>query len=100
VARGAAHVLGIDASPAMVDLAAHAVQGPVEFRVHDLAAPLPWLEDGSFDAAVMALVIHHLDDGGADDGEILEFRGRSDLTGEAAWLARIARAYMGSPTTS
>jgi len=38
--------------------------------------------------------------GGADDGEILEFRGRSDLTAEAAWLARIARAYMGSPTTS
>jgi 2-polyprenyl-3-methyl-5-hydroxy-6-metoxy-1,4-benzoquinol methylase len=62
VSRGAAHVLGIDASPAMVDLATHDVAGPVEFRVHDLAEQLWWLDDGSFDVAVMALVIHHLDD--------------------------------------
>jgi hypothetical protein len=38
--------------------------------------------------------------GDADDGEILEFRGRSDLTSEATWLALIARAYMGSPTNT
>jgi ubiquinone/menaquinone biosynthesis C-methylase UbiE len=62
VAGGAALVLGLDASVAMVELATHGVRGPVEFRVHDLAEPLRWLEDGSFDAAVMALVIHHLDD--------------------------------------
>jgi len=37
--------------------------GPeVEVRVHDLADPLNWLPDGCFDVAVMALVLHHLDD--------------------------------------
>jgi hypothetical protein len=51
-------------------------------------------------AKAMGRMVPSDSSGGADDGEILEFRGRSDLTGEAAWLARIARAYMGSPTTS
>ena len=32
------------------------------FRVHDLQRPLTWIESGSFDVAVMALVIHHLDE--------------------------------------
>lgn len=62
VAGAARFVLGIDASHEMVRLAGETVQGPVEFRVHDMAEPLHWLEDGSFDVAVMALVIHHLDD--------------------------------------
>jgi len=62
VAGGAGYVLGVDASPEMIRLATETVQGPVEFRVHDLAEPLRWLDDRSFDAAVMALVIHHLDD--------------------------------------
>ena len=62
VARGAAFVQGIDISPEMICLAEEAVRGPVTFRVHDLAQPLDWLEAASFDAAVMALVIHHLDD--------------------------------------
>ncbi|MGH2688501.1 MAG: class I SAM-dependent methyltransferase [Actinomycetota bacterium] len=62
VARGAGFVHGIDVSPEMIRLATEAVQGPVEFRVHDLEKPFHWLADGSFDAAVMALVIHHLDD--------------------------------------
>ena len=62
VTRGAAFVQGIDISPEMIRLAEEAVRGPVAFRVHDLAQPLDWLEAASFDAAVMALVIHHLDD--------------------------------------
>ena len=62
VARGAAYVHGVDESPKMIRLATEGVRGPVEFRVHDLGEPLHWLEDGSFDAALMALVIHHLDD--------------------------------------
>lgn len=62
VAGGAASVLGVDASARMVDLATQNVAGSVEFRVHDLGEPLSWLDDGSFDVAVMALVIHHLDD--------------------------------------
>jgi len=62
VAHGASHVVGIDGSPEMIRLATEAVKGPVELRVHDLSEPFHWLEDCSFDAAVMALVIHHLDD--------------------------------------
>lgn len=62
VAGGAASVVGIDVSPEMVRLAARDASGPVGFRVHDLARPLDWLEDESFDAALMALVIHHIDD--------------------------------------
>ena len=62
VAAGARSVVGIDASPQMVRLATQEVRGPVEFRVHDLTQPFDWLEDGSFDAALMALVIHHVDD--------------------------------------
>jgi ubiquinone/menaquinone biosynthesis C-methylase UbiE len=62
VARGARFVLGIDASAEMVRLASEKVRGPVEFRRHDLAEPLDWLDDGTFDLAVMALVIHHVED--------------------------------------
>ncbi len=32
------------------------------FRAHDLARPLDWREDARFDAAILALVIHHIDD--------------------------------------
>jgi SAM-dependent methyltransferase len=55
-------VVGFDQSREMVALAAGRVGSPARFRVHDLAAPLSWLDDESFDVAVMALVIHHLDD--------------------------------------
>ena len=54
-------VVGIDKGPEMVRLAAARVPPPAEFRVHDLNRPIDWLEDESFDLAVMALVIHHLD---------------------------------------
>ena len=60
MARGA-DVVGFDASPEMVRLAERRV-GAATFRVHDLARPLDWLEDGAFDAALLALVIHHVDD--------------------------------------
>jgi ubiquinone/menaquinone biosynthesis C-methylase UbiE len=62
VARGARKVLGIDASAEMVRLASERVTGPVEFRTHDVSESLDWLDDGSFDLAIMALVIHHLED--------------------------------------
>jgi ubiquinone/menaquinone biosynthesis C-methylase UbiE len=61
VARGA-EVVAFDQSPTMVDLARKRLGPRVAVRVHDLAAPLDWIGDGSFDAALMALVIHHLDD--------------------------------------
>lgn len=61
VARGAV-VVGLDQSPRMVELARARVPTGAEFRVHDLSEPLDWLQGESFDLAVMALVIHHLDD--------------------------------------
>jgi SAM-dependent methyltransferase len=54
--------VGFDGSPEMVRLARQRAGERLDVRVHDLESPLDWLEDGSFDAALMALVIHHLDD--------------------------------------
>ncbi|MDG4780783.1 class I SAM-dependent methyltransferase [Micromonospora sp. WMMD961] len=62
VARGASRVVGVDASAAMVRLAAERVRGPVEFRQHDLNTPMSWATDGEFDVAVMPLVLPHVDD--------------------------------------
>lgn len=61
VARGAT-VTGMDASPEMVRLARRRLGDRATFRRHDLEQPLGWLADGSFDVAVMALVIDHLTD--------------------------------------
>lgn len=33
-----------------------------DLRVHDVRLPLDWLSEESIDRAVMALVLHHLDD--------------------------------------
>jgi hypothetical protein len=66
-----------------------------ELRVAVAAAQLK----AALTAKAMGRMVFSDSGGGADDGEILEFRGGSDLTGEAAWLALIARAYMGLPTT-
>lgn len=62
VRRGAT-VTGVDASPRLVELARARLGESAEVRVHDLDDPLPF-GDGSFDAVVMALVLHHLADPG------------------------------------
>jgi ubiquinone/menaquinone biosynthesis C-methylase UbiE len=62
LARGAREVEGVDASETMVSLARERVHDAGTFRVHDLQQPLSWIEASSFDLAVMALVIHHIDD--------------------------------------
>jgi SAM-dependent methyltransferase len=62
IRRGARDVVGADASRTMVELARERVKERATFRVHDLQLPFDWLEAESFDLAVMALVIHHLDD--------------------------------------
>jgi ubiquinone/menaquinone biosynthesis C-methylase UbiE len=59
--RMGAQVVGLDQSAEMVRLAGQRVP-TADFRVHDLAEPLAWLPDDSFDLAIMALVVHHLDD--------------------------------------
>jgi SAM-dependent methyltransferase len=60
VARGA-RVVGFDQSPRMVELARQRVPAG-EFRVHDLAAPLDWLPDGSADLVLFALALEYVDD--------------------------------------
>ncbi|MFN8168064.1 MAG: class I SAM-dependent methyltransferase [Candidatus Nanopelagicales bacterium] len=61
VAAGAS-VTAFDASPRMVELTAGRVGDRADVRVADLEAPLAWLADHSFDVAVLALVIHHVED--------------------------------------
>jgi SAM-dependent methyltransferase len=60
VRRGAS-VVGFDQSPAMIDLCRSRVPAG-EFRVHDLAEPLDWLVDASFDLILLALAIEYVDD--------------------------------------
>jgi 2-polyprenyl-3-methyl-5-hydroxy-6-metoxy-1,4-benzoquinol methylase len=62
LANRGASVVGIDQSAGMVELARQRLGARAEFRAHDLSRPLDWLADRSFDAVVIALVIHHVDD--------------------------------------
>ncbi len=59
--RGARRVVGVDASTEMVRLARRRVP-QATFHRQDLQEPLSWAAGDEFDAAVMPLVIHHLDD--------------------------------------
>jgi SAM-dependent methyltransferase len=59
--RGAS-VSAFDASPDLVRRARVRVGARADVRVWDLEQPLTWLADGHFDVALMALVIHHIDD--------------------------------------
>jgi SAM-dependent methyltransferase len=59
--RRGAQVTGCDQSPRMVELArGRAKTG--EFRRHDLADPLDWVEDGSIDLVLFALAVEYIDD--------------------------------------
>jgi ubiquinone/menaquinone biosynthesis C-methylase UbiE len=60
VGRGAS-VVGFDQSPRMIDLCRTRVPTG-DFRVHDLADPLDWLDDASFDLVLLALAIEYVDD--------------------------------------
>nr|WP_201447081.1 class I SAM-dependent methyltransferase [Conexibacter woesei] len=61
LARGAA-VTAFDASPEMVKLARRRVGSRAEVRTWDLERPLAWLPDAAYDVALMALVLHHVED--------------------------------------
>ena len=61
LARGA-RVTAFDQSPSLVDLARDRVGTAAEVRVHDLAQPLHWAADASFDLVVLALVLNYVDD--------------------------------------
>lgn len=60
VSRGAAQAVGFDASAAMVRLAQQKQIERATFQVADLARPLDFLADASFDLAVASLVLHYL----------------------------------------
>jgi len=60
VRRGAS-VVGFDQSPQMIELCRDRVPSG-EFRVHDLADPLDWIDDASFDLVLLALAIEYVDD--------------------------------------
>lgn len=60
--RRGAVVTAFDESEEMVRLARQRLGDEADVRRGSLADPLAWLPDGSQDLAVMALVLHHLDD--------------------------------------
>jgi 2-polyprenyl-3-methyl-5-hydroxy-6-metoxy-1,4-benzoquinol methylase len=59
VALGAS-VVGVDISESLVRIARDRLGSRAEFHVADLAAPLPFLPDGSFDIVTASLVLHYL----------------------------------------
>src|ERR1700712_1826988 len=61
LADAGASVTGFDASPDLVRRARLRIGSRADVRVWDLEQPLTWLADEQFGAAVMALVIHHID---------------------------------------
>ena len=61
-ARGA-RVVGLDASRALVDIAAER-HPDIRFHRADLAQPLDFLADGSVDLVTASLVLHYLEDWG------------------------------------
>ncbi|WP_073227245.1 class I SAM-dependent methyltransferase [Streptomyces sp. NBRC 110465] len=60
-ARGGRPV-GIDQSADMVRLAGARLGSLAEVRQHDLAEPLTWADDESFDIVLLTLVLHYLPD--------------------------------------
>lgn len=61
LAQRGADVVGFDNSAKLVQHARRRAGSGADLRVHDVRDPLDWLGDESVDRAVMALVLHHLD---------------------------------------
>lgn len=61
LSRRGALVIGFDQSPRMTELARHRVPTG-DFRTHDMAHPLDWLDDQSVDAALLALALEYVDE--------------------------------------
>ena len=62
LAQRGADVVGFDNSPKLIQHARQRAGSRADLRVHDVRDPLDWLGDETVDRAVMALVLHHLDD--------------------------------------
>jgi SAM-dependent methyltransferase len=61
VGQGAS-VVGCDVSPKMIELAEARLQGRARFFVADLAGPLAFLDDASWDIVFSSLVLEHISD--------------------------------------
>lgn len=68
--QGATHVVGIDGSSQMCQIARERTGGRAEILCADLARPLDMLAPASFDLVISALALHHLADWGHVMGEI------------------------------
>jgi ubiquinone/menaquinone biosynthesis C-methylase UbiE len=70
LAQQGAVVHAFDVTPAMVDLALERCRGlPVEVRAGDLARPLDWLRDNTFDLVLCALALDYVAELGPVFGE-------------------------------
>lgn len=61
LARGAAHVTGVDGSRSLLHAAGQRLGERADLHEHDLEHPLTFLAGQSFDLVVLALVYHHLE---------------------------------------
>lgn len=60
--QGASAMVGVDASPAMIDIAGREAGSNVTLHVADMSQPLDFLEAESFDLVFSSLVVHYIED--------------------------------------
>jgi trans-aconitate methyltransferase len=65
IEQGAREIVGIDASPKMIEIAEREAVPNMTLSVADLSYPLDFLVDGSFDLVFASLVVHYIEDIGA-----------------------------------
>lgn len=57
-----ASVIGVDASPQMLEQARKRIKDDAVLRLHDLREPMDFIEDDSMDLVTSSLVLHYLDE--------------------------------------
>jgi SAM-dependent methyltransferase len=70
IERGARKVVGIDASPKMIEIAGRETVPTMSLHVANMSQPLDFLATGSFDLVFSSLVVHYIEDIGALFAEI------------------------------
>ena len=97
--RGA-HVIGFDQSPTLIEVARQRVAGTADLRVHDLAEPWHWITDDSIDVAVLALVLHYIDDRPAVLRELVRVLRRSGYSSGVHDASHERLAAAAAPTST